>query len=126
VGILVVRSRDKLDELAGIHPNSKILRGAPAAIVICALPEAQSSLCSGSFPQDCGAAAENILLQAVGLGLGSCWCGVWPTRERINKVRDVLGIPNNQIPFNIVALGIPDEQPAARGYLERERIHYAD
>ena len=61
---LVVENRGILEKLTEINPYARMLRTASAAIVICAKPELQTGICSGFWPQDCGAAAENLILQA--------------------------------------------------------------
>jgi nitroreductase len=113
---VVVRNREKLDKIVAVHPYTKMLKEAPLAIVVCALPV------SDFVPQDCGAATENILLQAVELGLGACWCGVYPNEARIKAVQDALGI--KAIPFNVIAVGVPNESPKARGSYEKKRVTY--
>lgn len=37
----------------------------------------------GYFPQDCGAATQNILLEAASLGLGTCWCSIYPEKKEL-------------------------------------------
>jgi len=114
---VVVTSRDKLDALVAVHPYAQMLRQAPAAIIVCALPEA-----SAFVAQDCGAATENLLLQAADLGLGTCWCGVFPREELMAKVQKALGI--KAVPFNIIALGVPNEAPPIRGKYDKSKVTY--
>ena len=59
---------------------------------------------------DCSAATQNILLAARALGLGSCWIGVYPREERMKNLREMLGLPENVIPFSIVSIGYTDEK----------------
>jgi nitroreductase len=122
----VIKSRNKLDELAAAHPYAKMLTTASLAIIVCALPETQRDLASGFFPQDCAAATQNILIQASAMGLGSCWCGVYPKEQRMAEVRHVLDITNREdiIPFNIIALGFPDSIPNPRGFYEADKVIY--
>ncbi len=122
----VLQSREKLDELAAAHPYAKMLSTASLSIVICALPDRQKDIASGYFPQDCAAATQNILIQATALGLGSCWCGVYPKEPRIAEVRKVLDIEGRPdiIPFNIIAIGVPDTSPDARGFYEASKVKY--
>ena len=120
---LVVRSREKLDRIMSAHPHAKMLETASLAIVVCALPQAQSGISDGYFPQDCAAATQNILLQAVELGLGACWCGVYPKEARIAELREILEL-GDLLPFNIIALGVPDGQPKARGFFDPAKVRY--
>jgi nitroreductase len=118
---VVVRSRDKLDQIAAAHPYAKMLKQATLAIVICGEIDSTDYM-SSFFPQDCGAATQNLLLKAVDLGLGTCWCGVYPVEALIKKFRDILGIAS--IPFNVIAVGVPDENPAQRGKCEAQKVAY--
>jgi nitroreductase len=119
---VVVRGRDNLIKIADIHPYAQMLRTAALAIVIVALPETQKDIAVGYFPQDCGAATENILLEAVALGLGACWCGVYPREERIPSIKEALGIDG--LPFCVIAVGVPDENPNPRGTYDKTKVRY--
>lgn len=72
----VVTDERTKQALLRVHPYCR-LETAPLAIVVCGRPDKQPG--HGYWPQDCGAAIENILLQALDLGYGSCWCGCYPT-----------------------------------------------
>ena len=119
---IVVRNRKILDEVAVLHPHGSMLKTASLAIVVCADLNSQKGISEGFFPQDCGAATENILLQAVDLGLGTCWCGVYPREYGITEFRRIFNLPENIIPFNIIAVGVPEEEWGARGFYEEEKV----
>lgn len=122
---IVVLKREKLNELAAAHPYAKMLETASLAIIVCGLPNTQKDISEGYFPQDCAAATQNILIQAAALGLGSCWCGVYPKEQRIEEVRKVIALEDKDIiPFNIIALGVPDSFPNALGFFEESKIRY--
>lgn len=57
--------------------------------------------------QDLSAATENILLQATSEGLGSCWMGWYPSETRVKNFSNFFNLPENILPFSIVALGYP-------------------
>jgi len=119
---IAVTKREILDEIAAIHPFAKMCKTAAAAIAIVAIP--QTGRPEGYFPQDCGAAAQNILLEAVSLGLGSCWCGIYPREERMADFRRLLNIKEPKIPFCVIAIGTPDESPERRGFFDEFRVTY--
>ena len=121
---IAVTKRETLDEIARIHPNAKMCETATAAIIVVAIP--QEGRPEGYYPQDCGAATQNILLEAVAMGLGTCWCGVYPRTERIASLRELLNIPELKIPFNVIAVGVPDEAPAQRGFFEISKVTYVE
>ena len=120
---IVIKNREVLDKIRKVHPYTGMLETASLAIVMCALPEVQQEpIMTGYYPQDCGAATENILLQAVELGLGACWCGVYPKEDRIAEIKDILGI--SKLPFNVIAIGVPDEEPSPRGQYDENKVTY--
>ena len=119
---IAVTKRNILDEIAQAHPFAGMCATATAAIVVVAIP--QEGRPEGYFPQDCGAATQNILLQAASMGLGTCWCGVYPREERITFFRERFNIQPPKIPFNVIAIGAPDDAPEARGFFEAEKVSY--
>jgi len=121
---IAITKRETLDYIAEIHPYASMCKTASAAIIVVAVP--QTGRPEGYFPQDCGAATQNILLEAVSMGLGTCWCGVYPRNERITSLREYFGIPENKIPFNVIAIGTPDEKPDRRGFFEAGRVRYIE
>ena len=42
--------------------------------------------------------------------VGTCWMGVAPRKERMEAVRNILGIPADVEPFNLIAVGHPAEE----------------
>ena len=96
-----------------------MLDTASLAIVVCGRPEDQKGVVSGYWPLDCGAAVENLLLQAVDLGCGACWCGCWPS-PRAAALQEILN--TQSVPVALVAVGVPDESPAARGHYDPGKV----
>ena len=119
---VVVENQGRLQEIHAAHPYTSMLNTASLAIVICGRPDLQAGICEGYFPQDCGAAAQNILLAAAELGYGTCWCGVYPPEARVDAVRKIVDVTS--VPFAVIALGVPDDAPAARGFYDEERVKW--
>jgi len=122
---IVVTKREVLDEIARIHPYAGMCATATAAIIVVAIPQTKN-VPEGYFPQDCGAATQNILLEAASLGLGTCWCGVYPRDELIPSIRKLFNIREPKIPFNVIAIGIPAEAPQRRGFFEESKVTYIE
>jgi len=119
----VIENEGVLEQLRGATHFANI--HAKLAIVVCgdmkrALPRPMAAY----WIQDCSAAAENILLRATDLGLGAVWCGVHPQERGEKKVAELLHLPGNQIPLNIIYLGYPDEESEARDQYEADRVHW--
>ena len=121
---IAVTKREILDEFSEIHPYAEMCKTATAAIIVVALPQTEPAV--GYYPQDCGAATQNILLRAVELGLGTCWCGVYPREERVANFRRLFDIPEPKIPFCLIAIGTPTEHPKQRGFFDPEKVRYVD
>ena len=123
---IAITNREMLDKLAEAHDYGKMLKTAPLCIVVVALPKTQegtkNGLAEGFFPQDCGAATQNILIQAEAMGLGSCWCGVLSKEGTTKKVNAVLNVPEDEVPFCLIAIGEKDESPNPRGQYEAEKV----
>ncbi|MCL2214327.1 MAG: nitroreductase family protein [Treponema sp.] len=121
---IAVTNRGILDEITRIHPYAQMCKTAAAAVIVVAVP--QTGTPEGYFAQDCAAATENILIEAVSLGLGTCWCGVYPREERIEPFRALFKIAEPKIPFNVIAVGFPDEMPESRGFFDEAKVTYIE
>lgn len=119
---VVVEEHQTKEEITKVHPFCKSLPDASLAIVVCARPELQQGLLEGYWPQDCGAATENILLAAMDYGYGTCWCGVYPIQERVEALQKLLNITST--PVSLIIMGTPDEAPAARSAFDPEKVKY--
>lgn len=118
---VVTTDRDTLNDMAECTPYGKMLREAPLALTVCA--DTTELKHPTMWQQDCGAATENALLAITALGLGAVWLGFWPKMERVNPLKEVLGLPESVEPFCVLAVGHPAEtKPPADRYLP-ERVH---
>lgn len=120
---IVIRNRDTLLKLTGFMPNAQMLKQAPAAIVVCGDVEKAHDKQESYMLQDCSAAIENTLLAAAALGLGSCWLGIHPRKDRMQGIRDLFRLPDHIIPVAGIALGYPEEVPAPRTRYQGGCIH---
>jgi len=121
---IIVTNRDLLQKLSKVHPHTWMVKDSAAAIVLCADLSRESRMSEGFYPQDCGAATQNMLLQAADLEIGSCWCGIYPRQENVDKMRDLLQVDKTLIPINVIALGYANEEFGSRGYYEKELVTY--
>ncbi|MBZ0242875.1 MAG: nitroreductase family protein [Bacteroidales bacterium] len=119
---VVITQRERLDQLAEIHPHGKMLKQAPAALLICGDSLRQPTI--GYLLLDCAAATQNLLLAATALKIGSVWLGIYPREQRMNDIKVLLNIPENIVPVALVALGYADEKKAANDPWSPEKIHY--
>ncbi len=107
---IVVEDKEMLQRLGECKPNYALsVANAPLAVVVCA-----DMTKSDAWIEDASVAAIVMQLQAVDLGLGSCWVEV---RDRYREdgtpseeyVRELLGIPENYGVVAIVSIGHKDE-----------------
>jgi nitroreductase len=120
---VVIDDRTIMTKYADAMMYSKMLHEASCAIVIAA---DKNRVKSPLYTQDLSAAMQNLLLEAVHLGLGGCWLGVFPRVERMMKIKELLNLPENIEPFGIAAIGYPAEENANH-FIDRfqeDRIHY--
>ncbi len=90
-----------------ISPDADLFHDAGTLIVICAKP-------SGPFVNaDCWLAAENLMLAACAMGLGSCVIGSAVTALNTPEVMEQLGIPPEYSAVAPIILGIPAEDTPA-------------
>jgi len=98
---------------------------APAAIVVCGnISFFKHPMASEFWVQDCSAATENILLAAVGLGLGTVWLGVHPIHNFTKRISEILNLSRHVKPLNVIYVGYPAEEKAARTQYDPGRVHW--
>ncbi len=65
-------------------------------------------------------AVEHIVLQAVEIGLGTCWVRWYED----DKVKEILGISEHVEVMALLPVGVPDEEPVPRPRLNLDKIVY--
>ena len=63
-------------------------------------------------------------MAATEMELGCVWCGIYPQERAEERVTAILGLPEKQIPLNIIYIGHPDEKLEGRDQYQRERVHF--
>ena len=122
---VVVNEKSQLEALSKTNPYSSMLENAPLAIVVCGdMKKALEGNAREFWVQDCSAATENILLAANALGLGAVWTGAYPSEERCSAISEVLKLPENLIPLNIIVIGYPDGVNEPKDKWKPENISY--
>ena len=112
---VVVLDSERRRALAGAAYGQAFLARAPVVVTVCVVPE-ESARHYGPRGrelyciQDTAAAAQNILLAATELGLGSCWVGAFDEAA----VARVLELPANWRSVALLALGRPTEKEPRR------------
>ena len=118
---IILTDRALLDEIPKFHPYSAMLKQAHAAILVCC--DTTLEKLKGYWVLDCAAATQNMLLAAHAKGLGSVWCGIYPTEDRVLNLRRLLKLPEHIVPFSLLPLGFPDETRDAPNRFDASRVH---
>lgn len=120
---VVIKNKETLAKIGEIKPR---VTNAPVAIVLVA--NIERAFYKTVWQQDMGAACENMLLEAVNLGLGGLWNGVAPDEERMAKIGEIIGIDDitDLKPYSIVTIGYPAQgwENKFMDKFDEERIHY--
>ncbi len=122
---VVIKDKDILHTISAHLHTIRMAEKAPLAVVVCGDMEK-------TFPgdgldywvEDVSAATENLLLAAHGMGLGAVWCGIYPMQERVAFLKELLQLPENMVPLNVVPVGYPAESPDPKDKWKPENIHY--
>lgn len=117
---IVVRGKETLAKLKEADP--RVAYNAPAVIIVVGNKE----ISPNNWTADCAAATENILLRAVDLGLGTCWCASYPYPNRMSHIKSVLPFAPSEDPYSFILLGVPDEDKSCRGIYDPARVTIID
>ena len=122
----VVSDRRMLERLSQCSPYAGCAAGAPLAIVPCWRTDRALTPAAEYSHIDLSAATENLLLEAVELGLGAVWLGVTPVRDRMDAVAELLSLPGTLEPFAIVPVGYPAEEHPQEERFDPARVHWME
>ena len=120
---LVIDEKESLQKLSLCMPDAKPVASSPLTIVLTA--NRNFFRYEPDWKSDMSAAAQNILLEAVYLGLGAVWMSVSAEESAVNHIRELYDLPSHIIPFALIAVGYPDKQK--NRFIDRfheERVHY--
>ncbi len=115
-----ITNPELLQTLSTCSPYATPLKEAPLGIVVCGKKDAPRQ----EYVQiDCSAATENLLLEAVSLGLGAVWMGIAPIEERMEAARQILSLPDHLYAFAFIACGYPGDNPVQENRYDQARVH---
>ena len=104
---VVVTDKETKRKLAEAANNQMFIADAGVVIAACSNSDHVMRCGQPIGPIDVAIALEHICLQAAELGLATCWIGSFYPE----KVRAVLGIPDNIAVIELMALGYPADKP---------------
>ncbi len=100
---VIVADRENKRKLAEAANNQKFIVNASVIIVACSNSKDVMRCGQAVGPIDIAIALEHIALQAAELGLATCWIGSFYPE----KVRPIVGIPEDIDIIELMALGYP-------------------
>lgn len=123
---LVVRDPDMLHKMADANGRAaEPLRGANVGILICGDLERAFKPAPDYWVVDGSIAAQNMILAAHSLGIGSVWLGTWPQENKVQAQRELFKLPETIVPHSIIAFGYPAENVSKEKLLyEADRVHF--
>jgi len=107
---IVITDPEVKDKMLEACNYQQFLKQAPAIIVACGKDPGMMSCEQPVETIDVSIAFSFMILKAYEEGLGTCWLGNFNK----DKVKSVLGIPDNVSVVAVTPLGYPAENPAAR------------
>ncbi len=122
---IAVRDKAQLIKMADANGAPAVpLKGAAAGILVCGDMRLAFKPAPDYWIIDGAIAAQNIVLAAHALGLGSVWLGTYPQMERVRAQSELFGLPEYIVPHSIIALGYPDEEKRTAPEFEPEKLHF--
>jgi nitroreductase len=115
---VVVTDKEKKHKLAEAANNQTFIEKAGAIIVACSVSREVMRCGQAVGPIDVAIALEHICLQAAQLGLATCWIGSFYP----DKVRPIVGIPQDVAIIELMALGYPADKQKEQKRESMERI----
>jgi nitroreductase len=116
---VVVRDAKTRQKLAEACNGQQFVAQAPVVIAGCGLMPERIMRCGmPGDPIDLAIALDHLALAATAEGLGTCWIGAFYQ----DKVREVLGIPENVRVVEVMTLGYPADVPASKKRKELKEI----
>jgi nitroreductase len=104
---VVVTDKETKHQVAETTNKPSAFKKAGAIIVACSNSDYVMTCGQAIGPIDIAIALEHIALQATELGLATCWIGSFYTE----KVRTILGIPDDIAIIELMTVGYPADSP---------------
>ena len=115
---IVITDPDIKEKMLDACNNQQFVKQAPAIIVACGKDPGFMSCGQPVETIDVSIAFSFLILKAYEQGLGTCWLGNFNK----DKVKSLLGIPDDVSVVAITPLGYPAEEPDAKPRVAMEEI----
>ena len=104
---IIVRDSEIRRRIGEAANGQSFVGEAPVVLVACGVVDGYVMSCGqSSYPIDVAISLDHISLDAVELGLGTCWIGAFNE----DKVKNILGIPEDVRVVELMPIGYPAHQ----------------
>lgn len=123
---IVVRDPEMLNRMADVNGRAaEPLRTAKVGILICGDMERAFKPAPDYWVVDGSIAAQNMILAAHAMGIGSVWLGTWPQQNKVDGQKALFNLPDHVVPHSIIAFGYPAQESTKEKLLyEEDRVHF--
>jgi len=108
---VVVRDPETRKKLGEIARGQTWISDAGVVVVALAMDKKSPEVYERWAERDVMTAVEHMVLAAWSLGYGTCWIGAFYE----DRVKELLGIPEEMTVINLLPIGVPDQRPEPRG-----------
>ena len=119
---IVITDQDLREKVPLVSPYAQMIVAAPLGVLICGNLKIETA--PGYWVVDCSAATQNLLLAAHDLGLGAVWTGVYPLKDRMDGLTEILDLPEYIVPHSLVVIGYPAEEREHPDRFQADRVHH--
>jgi nitroreductase len=111
---IIIKNKEAMQSLVDAKGGSQFITNAPL-IIACCYDESKTPDKYHNI-ENVSLAAENILLAAHALGLGTCYIGAFdPENAGVERaISKALKLPKNIHVVSLISLGYPDEAPKTK------------
>jgi nitroreductase len=121
---LVIKDKNKLLQMG--EGLAKARRLSEANVGIAVMYDTDNLVSPHNVAADCAAATENLMIEAANLGVGTCWVGIHPLEELMDKTAELIAAPANLKVFSLIAVGYPKDIDALK-FIDRydqSKVYY--
>ncbi|HID55036.1 TPA: nitroreductase [Candidatus Poribacteria bacterium] len=111
---IVTREPDLKAKLAEACNGQMWIADADVILTAVGLPSVNQKW----YQVDVAIAMQNMILAATSLGYGTCWIGAFQK----DKVKELLGIPEDMDVIALTPIGVPDQSPGPRSRKSPEEV----
>ncbi|MFX0183504.1 MAG: nitroreductase family protein [Candidatus Hodarchaeota archaeon] len=122
----IVVKDQKTKELLSRPSPQKFIVNANVIVVVLGDPSVSCCPTATWTTRDPMIATDHLVLAATALGYGTCWIANYESRpkEWVEEAKKVLKIPEHMHIIVLVAIGVPNENPAQRPRKKLQEISY--